>query len=245
MANSFIASLLNQIDVQRIQWIRIYRDWRNSSTYTFVFKKKLVRTGCRYLLCQMKSPIPKTSAKIRIHNLKKSTISFEGTLIEPGQVFSFFHLLGKPQQEYKKGPHFDQNQVVHSYEAGLGQLASIFHYLALLTHLEVMEHHPALRPLKPYQLDYIPLGLEACVTWGLRDLRFKNTLPFDISFQFKVSNEEIIITLYGKENKKFPYVLKTETLENQPPNKIGVRVIRQNTETEEQQTLFERQYQTS
>ena len=216
---SLLQTLQKRILVEKAYWERTYRDWKQFPENPFAKKALKQKTGCSHLLCQYKSPIlHHQNFKTRLQNIKLAVNSLDGITIEPNQIFSFFHLIGKPKKKlgYKLGLHFDQDRLIRSFEAGLGQLASVIYYLALLADLKILEHHSGKVSLEGFDFAYIPLGFEACITWGYRDLRFQNSFPFRIALQFHINHNELVTTMYGEKPEKISAVLSAETFSPLP-----------------------------
>ena len=67
----------------------------------------------------------------KIQNIKIAVSKINGLLINPGQTFSFWELVGKPSKKkgYIKGLVIKKNKFESDYGGGLCQLANLIHYL--------------------------------------------------------------------------------------------------------------------
>lgn len=187
----------------------LQRDWQDFRTHRPTdFARTLVRgrTGCRYLLAQYQSPVPRrTQLLTRLQNLKVLEPRLDETVIDPGQILSFYRLVrswrprpgSAPTLGFQLGPHLMPGGVSQSREAGFGQAASVLYCLAILCNLEILEHTPSTVIRKSFNLEYVPLGLEACVSWPSYDLRIRNPHNARLALQFQVAEENVIATLYG------------------------------------------------
>ncbi|HEY2409362.1 MAG TPA: VanW family protein, partial [Polyangiaceae bacterium] len=110
----------------------------------------------------------------RAINIATAARYLNGSLIGPGQVFSFNQAVGA--RTYARGFVEAPVIVLDELEPGVGggvcQVASTLHAAAVLGDLEVVQRRSHSRPS-----GYTPLGLDATVVDGELDLKFKN--PYD------------------------------------------------------------------
>ena len=113
----------------------------------------------------------------RNNNISQACDNINGTILEPGEVFSFNEVVG--QRTYENG--FLTATVIAGgqYEQGLGggicQVSTTLYNAALKTDLEIVERHSHAWPS-----DYISPGLDATVDWPALDLKFKNDTDYQI-----------------------------------------------------------------
>ena len=113
----------------------------------------------------------------RNNNISQACSNINGTILEPGEVFSFNEVVG--QRTYENG--FLTATVIAGgqYEQGLGggicQVSTTLYNAALMTDLEIVERHSHAWPS-----DYISPGLDATVDWPALDLKFKNDTDYQI-----------------------------------------------------------------
>src|SRR5215210_548871 len=111
----------------------------------------------------------------RRSNMKLAAGAVNGTLVPPGEVFSFNeHASGL---DYDKAKTFSDGGVGYADGGGLCQVSSTLYMAAQYAGLEVVERHPHYAVLP-----YIKPGFDATVWfgepgngWGAQDMRFKNT----------------------------------------------------------------------
>ncbi|MFD1739208.1 VanW family protein [Bacillus salitolerans] len=122
----------------------------------------------------------------KITNIKLAARKIDGILINPGEVFSFWKLVGKTtaRKGYIEGMQLSMGEVKTGVGGGICQLANLLYWLVLHTPLEVVErHHHSFDPF-PDEGRVLPFGSGASVFYNYIDLRFKN--PTDQPFQIKV-----------------------------------------------------------
>lgn len=95
-----------------------------------------------------------------------------GNIILPGEVFSLNDTLGPYSKErgFKEGPTYSGNKLITSIGGGMCKIATTLYNLAVLSNLQILERHP-----HSMIVQYVPLGQDATVSYGSKNLRFKNT----------------------------------------------------------------------
>jgi vancomycin resistance protein VanW len=127
------------------------------------------------------------------HNLKLAIQKIQDVAIEPGQVFSFWHLVGnpKPKAGYVRGRTITDKGMVLTIGGGLCQLSGLLYFLALKSGLTPIERHAHTHDIYTDATRFAPLGSDATVVYGYKDLRFQNNLLCSICFQFSMNEGEI------------------------------------------------------
>jgi len=138
------------------------------------------------------------------HNLRLAIQNIENRTIAPNDIFSYWHLIPQPtpQNGFKKGRNLIGNALVLDYGGGLCQLSGIIYHLVLEAGLEILERHPHSLDIYTEVTRYTPLGSDATVVYGHKDLRFRNNLGFPITFQFEILENEIWFHLCAKKKMK-------------------------------------------
>ncbi|HZJ84587.1 MAG TPA: VanW family protein, partial [Syntrophomonadaceae bacterium] len=130
----------------------------------------------------------------RSHNVKISSQSIDGTMVEAGEVFSFNDVVGK--RTYETGYRDAAIIVGGLFEPGLGggicQVSSTLYNAALLAGMEIVERHN-----HGLAVAYIPLGRDATITYGLQDLKFRNHTDSPIYLRTSANQGKLTIYVYG------------------------------------------------
>ncbi len=146
----------------------------------------------------MSQPIRKNDySENKKHNLRLAIQQIEKLEISPQQIFSYWHLIPQPipQNGFKKGRNLVGNKLDLDYGGGLCQLSGIIYHLVLEAGLEILERHPHSLDIYTEESRYTPMGSDATVVYGHKDLRFLNSFNFPISFQFEILEKEIVMHL--------------------------------------------------
>jgi len=113
----------------------------------------------------------------KVVNLSIAAPETNGTLIKPGEVFSFWRLIGNCSKHkgYREGPHIALGSFTKAAGGGICQLASLIHWLVLHSPLDVIEHyHHDNLDLYPDGDRPMPIGCGATIVYNYKDYRFKN-----------------------------------------------------------------------
>ena len=141
-------------------------------------------------------------------NLEIASKKINKLVIHPGEVFSFWYLIGETTRKYgyKKGLVISKIGFRSEIGGGLCQLANMIHYLILNSPLEVVELHHHSDALFPDDRRRVPFGTGTSVFYNYLDYRFKNTLDQDIQLLIWVDNDVLCGEL--RSEKEIPYRYK-------------------------------------
>lgn len=131
----------------------------------------------------------------RAENLRLAAEAINGYVIEPGATFSFNEVVGDTTAErgYKEAPVLYSSGLGSSDGGGICQVSTALYIAAVKADLEIVERHPHSVPS-----DYAPIGLDATIVYGSRDLRIKNNTDFPITIYAKVVGQTVSVNLLGK-----------------------------------------------
>jgi vancomycin resistance protein VanW len=137
----------------------------------------------------------------KVHNLHRASKQIEQVVIRPGEVFSFWNVIGNPSEKngYKKGRNIVNGKLQEAVGGGLCQLSGIIYHTVLLSGLTIIERHNHTIDIYKEEDRFTPLGADATVVYGYKDLRFRNSFSFPISFRFVFGEEAIRCSISGEE----------------------------------------------
>ena len=119
-----------------------------------------------------------SSGNNRNHNLKLACKAINGTILKPGQSFNWFKVVGPASgsRGYKKATVFrGKTKRALDYGGGVCQVSSTLYQAALKKGLKILERHQ-----HSQRVSYTKLGIDATVTYGVNNLRFKNNKNYSI-----------------------------------------------------------------
>lgn len=135
----------------------------------------------------------------KIENLKLAGSKINEVVIAPGEIFSFWKVIGDPSEKngYKKGRNIVLGVMSEEYGGGLCQLSGILYHLSLMTGLEVVERYNHSVDFYTDENRYTPIGCDATVVYGYKDLRIRNNLDLPIRFVIETATDTLIAKLYS------------------------------------------------
>ena len=120
-------------------------------------------------------------------NLSIAAPKVNGVLIKPGEVFSFWQLVGPctARKGYREGLTISSGNPSQGVGGGMCQFSNLIHWLVLHSPLEITEHHHHDGvDLFPDYGRKVPFGCGTSVMYNYLDYRFKNST--DATYQIMV-----------------------------------------------------------
>jgi vancomycin resistance protein VanW len=160
-------------------------------------------------------------------NLSIAIKSIDSVQINPNEIFSFWKIIGNPSKKkgFVKSRSLVNGELEDSLGGGLCQLSGLIYYMSLYAKLEVLERHNHSLDFYNDETRFAPLGSDATVAFGYKDLKIRNNLKIPIKFEFSIVENDIIINLMSsdlikknkvefKENKIDETFIEVETIIN-------------------------------
>lgn len=145
----------------------------------------------------------------RTTNLKLACKAINGTIIQPGETFSFNKVVGErtAKKGYKEATIFTGSEsTAESLGGGVCQVASTIFNAALLGNLQIVERYQ-----HSQRVAYCPLGRDAAIYWGSEDFKFKNNTNYPIKMVMKCENGKVsckLMVSYDTNPKKVKLSVK-------------------------------------
>lgn len=161
-------------------------------TFPTVTAQELEEVLFRDLLSTCTTRVTGTST--RKNNVKLSGSAVNGTILNDGDIFDYNQVVGKRTEErgYGPAPSYINGETVDSIGGGICQTSSTIYLATLLANLEIVERYA-----HRYAPSYITLGMDATVSWGGPEFRFKNNTGYPIRLDVSYENSEITVKIYG------------------------------------------------
>lgn len=143
-------------------------------------------------------PMPPSEAlEAKRHNLRQAARRINDVVVLPGEVFSFWRIVGSPHdaRRFKAGRTIRGGEVCLDLGGGLCQASGIIHHLAIRAGLEVVERHCHSVDLYTDATRFAPLGTDATVFYGYKDLRLRNNLGAPLRFVMDVQTDRVVLML--------------------------------------------------
>lgn len=125
-------------------------------------------------------------------NAARAASLLNGTIISPGQTFSYNQTVGDYTAErgFIDGAMFDRGEVVSGIGGGVCMTSSILHQAVKAAGLKVIERHNHSMPTS-----YLRQGEDAAVAYGIEDYKFKNNTGDQLQIEGKVIDNNLIISV--------------------------------------------------
>lgn len=110
-------------------------------------------------------------------NLSLAAPKVNGIIINPGEIFSFWNLVGADSEKngYKKGLTISNGKPSEGIGGGLCQFTNLIHWMVLHSELTIVEHHHHDGiDLFPDFKRQIPFGTGTSIVYNYLDYRLKN-----------------------------------------------------------------------
>ena len=137
----------------------------------------------------------------RSTNIALAASKINGTVLMPGEEFSFNGTVGKRTAAagFKTATVYSNGQVTTDYGGGICQVSSTLYNSVLRANLEITN-----RVNHTFTVGYVPIGLDATVSWGAPDFKFKNSRSYPVKIVATTSNKRLTISVYGlKEDVEY------------------------------------------
>ena len=137
-----------------------------------------------------------------IYNIRLASEVINGILVKPQEIFSFNKYVGPAEKAdgYKEGTIIANGVFVNGYGGGICQVSSTLYNAVLLANLPIVERYN--HSVYGEATKYVPLGQDAAIFYGFKDLKFKNNSDHVIVIFSKVFRDTIQVSIFGgNENK--------------------------------------------
>ncbi|HRX15893.1 MAG TPA: VanW family protein [Spirochaetota bacterium] len=185
-----------------ISWIIEYRLFANRKDYV----------DMPYNVYEHSTPIYRELVGVNLEllknkekNLRIAIKNLDGVVIEPGQKFSYWRLIGKPsiRKGYLPGMVLFYGNLTSGTGGGLCQLSNLIYWISLYTPLKVVERYRHSYDVFPDSNRTQPFGSGATCVYPYRDLQLYNDTDNCFQLRLKIMNGR----LYGMINSDKPLLI--------------------------------------
>lgn len=144
----------------------------------------------------------------RTTNLKLSAGKINGTVLLPGEEFSYNKVVGERTiaAGYKMAATFSGGKVVDGLGGGICQISSTLYDAVVMANLDV-----TVRRNHQFVTSYLSGGKDATVVWGSQDFKFVNSRKYPIRLTATVSGGVATIQVWGlKEEVEYDITIETK-----------------------------------
>ena len=141
-----------------------------------------------------------SGARTRLNNIRLACETISGTVLQPGELFSFNTCLGEPTEA--KGYQIAPDDSIANRKdipgGGITQVSSTLYYCTMLSDMEIVSRSNLSSPVS-----YIDFGMDAAVSWDNVDFKFRNTNRYPIRLEASVSGDTLTIQILGTEERDY------------------------------------------
>jgi len=132
----------------------------------------------------------------KIQNIRIAIKRLDGIVVRKGEVFSFWHQVGKPTKAkgYALGRELREGCIIPQIGGGICQLSNAIYDAALKAGLEIVERHTHSQVIKGSLAE---LNRDATVFWNYLDLRIKGSQDWQL--QVEMNKNRLIVSIFGEE----------------------------------------------
>ena len=150
------------------------------------------------------------SNKNRSNNIAISAEKIDGTIVMPGETFSYNQIVGERTiaEGYKEAGAYAGGKVIQDVGGGICQTSSTLYNAALYANLEIVD-----RSNHQFLTSYVSAGRDATVAWGSIDFQFKNNRTYPIKIEASAKNGVCTMSIYGiKEETEYEVIIQSVVL---------------------------------
>lgn len=135
-----------------------------------------------------------TANSNRNTNVKLAAQAINGTIIQPGEEFSFNDVVGQRTEAkgYKGAAAYNNGDVVQEIGGGVCQVSSTLYNAVVKAGLKT-----TVRRSHTYEPSYVTPGTDATVSWGGPDYKFMNNSEVGIGIRAHYADQTLTISIYG------------------------------------------------
>jgi vancomycin resistance protein VanW len=130
----------------------------------------------------------------KVENMRLAGVALSQIVVQPNEVLSFWRAVGNPSA--RRGFHKSRNLVggvlQEDYGGGLCQVSGILYLSALTVGMTIVERHSHSVDIYVESERFVPLGGDATVVFGYKDLRLQNNFEQPIHFKVYVENGQLV-----------------------------------------------------
>lgn len=140
-------------------------------------------------------------------NMRVSLAACNGSIIDPGEVWSFNDCTGDSNLEsngYKPASVISEGKITQGIGGGICQSSSTIYNAAIKSNMEIVERYN-----HKWASSYVPSGLDATIDYPNLDLKLKNVSGYQMFLECKVEGSTLSATFWGYQSPTYDEI-KTE-----------------------------------
>lgn len=145
-------------------------------------------------------------------NIGIASEKLKGILISPGSIFSFNTIVGEGSSKngFSMGRVMYRDSTAMEPGGGLCQVSSTLFNALLMAGCVIIERHRHFQPVA-----YVPVGLDATIKFGKKDLRMKNPHGYNLRIDIQANDRSLNAVITAERPLAYRYEIQTE-MEDMP-----------------------------
>ena len=133
-------------------------------------------------------------AEYRLINIHRAAQWMDGTIVQPGEIFSYNKTVGERTEArgFVPGIMIDNGVFKKDLGGGVSQVATTTWNAAWFSGLELVQHKP-----HSFYISRYPAGRESTVAWPSVDVKFKNNSGNPIFVDTSFTDSSVTVSIYG------------------------------------------------
>lgn len=161
-----------------------------------------------------------TGTAARINNIRLASQHCNNTILLPGETFSYNEVVGQrtAARGFQEAGAYLNGKTVQELGGGICQVSSTLYCATVLSNLEIVH-----RENHMFESTYVPLGLDATVSWGGPDYVFKNNTKYPIKVVASYANGVCTCEIWGTKTDNITVKFVNEVLSRNPYSTVTVK----------------------
>ncbi len=135
------------------------------------------------------------------HNMALALAACNGSVINPGEVWSFNECTGDSNLEslgYRPATVIMNGEFEQGIGGGICQASSTIYNAAILANMEIVERY-----CHAYQSSYVPAGRDATIDYPNLDLKLSNPTDYPMYMQCSMEDAYLTVNIFGWDDPAF------------------------------------------
>ena len=135
-----------------------------------------------------------TANEKRNTNVRLAAEAINGTIVKPGEEFSFNKIVGPRTAEkgYQEAAAYNSGEVVQELGGGVCQVSSTLYQVAFRSGMNI-----TYRRSHTFEPNYVTPGQDAAISWEQPDFRFVNTSDKPIGILASYADRKATVSIFG------------------------------------------------
>ena len=157
-------------------------------------------------------------------NMKISLAACNGSIIEPGEVWSFNECTGDSNlasNGYKPANVIVNGKIEQGNGGGICQSSSTIYNAAIRANMDIIERMP-----HEWASSYVPTGLDATIDYPNIDLKLENTSDYQMFLECKLEDYTLYVSFWGVKSDDYDEIKVRNELGKSSEKTYNVRAWR-------------------